>query len=87
MKKKASCTWYLEFATYFFKGTRCNFWPSSACIFKLYAFCKRTFFFGCTSALHDEYDEYGYPTAHKTFTSRLKKYITGLDGMDLKLTS
>jgi len=44
-------------------------------------------FFGCTSALHDEYDEYGYPTAHKTFTSRLKKYITGLDGMDLKLTS
>jgi len=55
--------------------------------FQTVCILQKNIFFGCTSALHDEYDEYGYPTAHKTFTSRLKKYITGLDGMDLKLTS
>ena len=30
--------------------------------------------FGCASALCDHADEYGCPTAHKTFTNRLKRY-------------
>jgi len=30
--------------------------------------------FGCASALRDCVDNYGYPTAHKTFTTWLKRY-------------
>jgi len=30
--------------------------------------------FGCASALRDCEDEYGYYTAHKTFTTSLKRY-------------